>query len=58
MLDHDELRVEQHMDRYTRTDVADMWKSYLAAGMSGMDEKPSTNGKMEGAPTFEDLGMK
>lgn len=41
MLDHDEIRVEKHIERYTRSDVARMLKSYLASGMAAMDETTS-----------------
>lgn len=44
MLGHDEIRVDEHVERYTRAQVAKMWKSYCADGMSAMDEKKATTG--------------
>lgn len=57
MLDHDEIRVDEHVERYTLSRVGEMWKSYLATGMSAQDDKDATidtNG-MASAPTMEEI---
>lgn len=55
MLSHDEIRVDEHVERYTRSDVAQMWKSYRATGMGAMDEKSDSRKGVEGAPTMDEL---
>lgn len=53
MLSHDEIRVDEHVERYTRSDVARMWKSYRATGMGAMDA--TSDSGVEGAPTMDEL---